>query len=107
MTVQSEMERETIEIDSAEDEPLSTNDNLSVDSDLSKEENTKQGLDLRRFRLGSNMLAWCLILMFVCIILSFWKPDNALLNNGFEAYKLIVMTILGYIFGSNSHSSEK
>lgn len=41
----------------------------------------------------------------VCIFISLWKPDNELVNNGFEAFKLIVMTILGYIFGSDNTKS--
>lgn len=53
------------------------------------------------FALGSSMLGWCLFLMLICIVLSLWYPDNELIKNGFEAFKLIVMTILGYIFGSN------
>ena len=32
--------------------------------------------------------------------------DNELIKSGFEAFKLIVMTILGYMFGSNSSQSD-
>ena len=49
------------------------------------------------------MLGWCLFLMSLCIVLSFWFAENELLENGYEAFKLIVMTGLGYIFGSNSN----
>ncbi len=58
-------------------------------------------LDRMKFKLGSNMLGWCLFLMMICVFISLWKPDNTLVNNAFEAFKLIVMTILGYIFGTN------
>lgn len=58
-------------------------------------------LDLMKFGLGSNMLGWCLFLMMICVLISLWKPDSTLVNNAFEAFKLIVMTILGYIFGTN------
>ena len=49
------------------------------------------------------MLGGYLFLMFLCIVLSFRFSENELLENGFEVLKLIVMTILGYIFGSNSN----
>ena len=62
-------------------------------------------IDLKKFSLGSSTLGWCIFLMVLCIILSLWKPDNELVKSGFEAFKLIVMTILGYIFGSNSTKS--
>lgn len=66
---------------------------------------TEGSMELRKFSLGSSMLGWCLALMVLCIGLSIWKPDNELVQSGFEAFKLIVMTILGYIFGSNSKNS--
>lgn len=52
------------------------------------------------------MLGWCVFLMMLCIVLSIWKPDNELVKSGFEAFKLIVMTILGYIFGSNNSKKD-
>lgn len=75
-------------------------------SDLTKEKNAKDSLDFKKFSLGSSTLGWCIFLMFACIVLSLWKPDNELVKSGFEAYKLIVMTILGYMFGSNHSKNE-
>lgn len=69
---------------------------------LRKEKGAEPPLDFQKFSLGSTTLGWCILLMFMCIVLSIWNPDNELIKNGFEAFKLIVMTILGYIFGSNS-----
>lgn len=63
-------------------------------------------MDLKKFGLGSATLGWCIFLMFLCIILSLWFPENELVKSGFEAFKLIVMTILGYIFGSNNTKSN-
>lgn len=63
-------------------------------------------LDFQKFSLGSTTLGWCIFLMFLCIVLSIWKPDNELVKSGFEAFKLIVMTILGYIFGSNTAKKD-
>lgn len=96
---------------SSEDEPFDSDfDNPNerkpelnaTDTHLFKETPTKEWEESRKFALGSSMLGWCLFLMLVCILLSLWKPDNELVKNGFEAFKLIVMTILGYIFGSTS-----
>lgn len=70
--------------------------------DLSLEKEKDVSLDIKRFSLGSATLGWCIFLMFFCITLSIWKPDNELIKSGFEAFKLIVMTILGYMFGSQS-----
>lgn len=95
-------EKQPPEILQEEDAPFDngphSGDNLPKVKDADKQ------LNLRRFNLGSSILGWCLFLMVVCICLSIWKPDNELVRNGFEAFKLIVMTILGYMFGSNAKS---
>ncbi|WP_312279290.1 hypothetical protein [Oscillibacter sp.] len=87
------------EILSDEDVPPETERTIQKDCALSRETDTPS-LDFKRFTLGSATLGWCIFLMFLCIILSLWKPDNELLKSGFEAFKLIVMTILGFMFGS-------
>lgn len=63
-------------------------------------------METKKFQLGSATLGWCIFLMMACVGLSIWKPDNELIKSGFEAFKLIVMTILGYMFGSNSSQSD-
>lgn len=106
MTQQSE--RKPPEIVSEEDTSLTT---IAQDSRedqrgvLPKEKGAEPTLDVKKFTLGSSTLGWCILLMFLCIVLSIWNPDNELLKSGFEAFKLIVMTILGYIFGSNNSQS--
>lgn len=104
------------EIDSQEDAPFDPDPIRDIDpgagSDqqkdvsLSKEKRPKETMDLKKFGLGSATLGWCIFLMFLCIILSLWFPEHELVKNGFEAFKLIVMTILGYIFGSNNTKSN-
>ena len=99
------------EIISEEDMPFDsgttedTEDGISVqkqkDTSLSAEKPAKD-MDSLKFTLGSSTLGWCIFLMMLCVIISLWHPDNELVKNGFEAFKLIVMTILGYIFGSNN-----
>lgn len=110
MTVQSD--QNPPEIVSGEDTPFdlaSITQNGQADDiadrELSKVRSAGE-LDLKKFNLGSSMLGWCLFLMLLCILLSLWKPENELVKNGFEAFKLIVMTILGYIFGSNNPKSD-
>lgn len=73
-------------------------------SDLSLSKEKDVSLDLKRFSLGSTTLGWCIVLMFLCIVLSIFIPNNELIKSGFEAFKLIVTTILGYVFGSQSRS---
>ncbi len=92
-----------------EDAPLdsvpakTTQENIQNNETLNllKETPANSLVDSRKFALGSSMLGWCLFLMLICIVLSLWYPNNELIKNGFEAFKLIVMTILGYIFGSS------
>lgn len=87
-----------------EDAPLRSANNSSNTSqdELSREKDADPGIDFRKFSLGSSTLGWCIFLMFACVILSLWYPDNTLVQSAFDAFKLIVMTILGYIFGSNT-----
>lgn len=98
MTQQSE-ERPIPQVDSEEDQPF-RDDHNQTDINLSRE---TDAFDIRkkRFSLGSSTLGWCICLMLLCVILSIFVPENDLINKGFDAFKLIVMTILGYIFGSN------
>ena len=103
MTKQSERELPDIVLD--EDIPpeaVEIRKKGSIDTSLSKEKDVS--LDIKRFSLGSATLGWCIFLMFLCIVLSMFKPDNELIRSGFEAFKLIVTTILGYMFGAQSRS---
>mgnify|MGYP007062354241 CR=1 FL=1 len=92
----------------AEDTNISEQGSVSnkTDTHLPKETPAKEWEESRKFALGSSMLGWCLFLMLLCILLSLWKPNNELIKNGFEAFKLIVMTILGYIFGSTNSKNK-
>ncbi len=103
-------ERKPPEILSDEDMPLqndSPEDTHKGDPALSKLAYAERLLPIRKFAVGSAALGWSMALMIICIILSIWQPNNELLKNGFEAFKLIAMTILGYIFGSSVQSNSK
>lgn len=67
-----------------------------------KEKDAENRLENKKFSLGSTTLGWCIALMVGCILLSIKWPESELAVSGFEAFKLIVMTILGYMFGSNT-----
>lgn len=40
--------------------------------------------------------------VIISILLSVWDIENSLVENAFEVFKLIAMTVLGYIFGSKN-----
>lgn len=67
-------------------------------------ERVKVDWEKARFDLGSNILGWCIGIMVVLVVLSMIQRDNALIASAFDTFKLIVMTILGYIFGTKSKS---
>ncbi|WP_161844799.1 hypothetical protein [Pseudoflavonifractor sp. 524-17] len=72
-------------IQSEEDVPLNSNGNSESrkeDSSLSKEKNARGPLEYKKFHLSSKTLGWCI----------------------FDAFRLIVMTILDYMFGSDAKS---
>ena len=98
---QSEKEPQTI---AAEEElqPEQLKEIAAPPDDLSKSKNIKERIEWGKFSIGSKTLGWCIFLMVGCIGLSIWQPDNELVESGFEAFKLIVMTLLGYMFGSNN-----
>lgn len=62
---------------------------------------TDSWLKRGKFRLGSTTLSWCIALMFLCVLLALWQPENELVKSGFDSFRLIVMTILGYVFGAS------
>ncbi len=90
-----------------EEEVAPYQDEDNQEPSLRKEKNAEIPLNLRRFSLGSATLGWCIFLMFLCIVLSIWNPENELVKSGFEAFRVIVMTLLGYIFGSNSSKGSQ
>lgn len=102
MTQLLENEKQVPEIDSEEDTPFPERNTIPTHSTPEELKETQTSMEDKKFSLGSNILGWCLGIMLVLVFLSMFQNDNALINNAFEAFKLIVMTILGYIFGSNT-----
>lgn len=82
-------------------------DELLEQQNSGEKANEKQHEDdseKRKFQLGSNILYFGLATMLGCIVLSIIWPENIFISNAFETIRLIVMTILGYIFGSGSQN---
>lgn len=79
------------------------NDKLNDTDSLEKE------ITRFRFQTGKKVLYISMIAMGIAVLLdlvsSIWfKTGSEMLKNAFEAFKLITMTVLGYIFGSNTKS---
>ena len=69
--------------------------------DLSTEENINDKFNWKKLSIGSSALGWCMFLMLFCVVLSMISPENDLIRDAFEAFKLIALTVMGFIFGSN------
>ena len=85
MTELDSKPREIPAIIAEEDTPVSRDHRFDADNNLSQLESLNDR-----------------ITTIVSIILSCCEVDNELLQNLFEVFKLIAMTVLGYIFGSKT-----
>ena len=81
----------------------------AVDRKLQRTDNLSQEITRFRYRTGGKVLYISMIAMGIAVITdliaSAFGIENGLVNNAFEAFKLITMTVLGYIFGSNNGKS--
>lgn len=106
-----EKKREIPEIKSEEDLPFSTETVVeaivkprkAADKSLSKTDD----LTKFRFETGRTVLYVSMAVMAVMVLLDLLEAyrletTSDLIKSAFEAFKLITMTVLGYIFGSNS-----
>lgn len=105
------MKREIPEIKSEEDIPFSTETvteaipkpRKTADKSLSKTDD----LTKFRFETGRTVLYVSMVVMAAMVLLDLLEAyrletTSDLIKSAFEAFKLITMTVLGYIFGSNS-----
>lgn len=97
-----DVEKTPPEIISNEDIPFHIDGTTTQTEDLSQEEDIDSKFNWKKLSIGSSALGWCIALMFFCVIISLFKTDNELVKDAFEAFKLIVLTVLGYIFGTNA-----
>ena len=99
------MDKTPPEINSEEDVPMFTHGGIESgkdpNSNLGKVKDIDKLFDWKKLGVGSTVLGWCIALMFVCVLISIWQPNSELVSQGFEAFRIIIMTILGYLFGSS------
>lgn len=81
--------------------------NSKADSKLEQTDDLDRKLTIFRFETGKKVLYISMTAMGVAVAVDIltkraFNVDSELVNNAFEAFKLITMTVLGYIFGSNS-----
>lgn len=88
---------------SEKDEPFSQEetDTLEMVAEKGKERSLA-----RQFKLGSNLLYVCTGLMAGCVLLSLFSLESEMLDKGFDAFRLIIMTVLGYVFGAGKAGKE-
>ncbi len=97
-------------IEEEEDRPFPT-DGKVVDSELDATEDVDNAFKQRKFLTGTAVLfvAMGLMCLFVVMDVVFSLNGNAertLINSAFEAFKLIAMTVLGYLFGSSNMNQQ-
>ena len=101
-------------ITSEEDRPLDASLTEKPDSKGNDKLNNTDSLEKEitrfRFQTGKKVLYISMVAMGIAVVLDLvlsirFKAENEMLKNVFEAFKLITMTVLGYIFGSNTKSS--
>ena len=90
-----------------EEEPVAYPREAAYEEDQEEEEAAEERFFIRRFNwkklsISAYILLGCIGLMFLCVILSLAAPEATLLNEAFEAFKMIALVVLGYIFGTNS-----
>ena len=75
-------------------------------SNLSKTDSLDEQITKFKYMTGRTVLFISMgamgLAVLVSIILSACQVQNSLVENAFEVFKLIAMTVLGYIFGSKT-----
>ena len=55
----------------------------------------------RKLSVTSCVMLACIVLMFLCVIISLVAPEHALVNEAFDAFKMIALVVLGFVLGSS------
>lgn len=56
----------------------------------------------KKLSISAYILLGCIGLMFLCVVLSLAAPESVLLKDAFEAFKMIALVVLGYLFGTSA-----
>lgn len=100
------------QIEHEEDIPFPTKDcsedsrlDRSVDRNLHETSDIDKEITRSRFRTGRRVLYIAMGAMAAMVIIDLisqhFGAERNMIENAFEAFKLITVTILGYVFGSN------
>lgn len=80
-----------------------------VDKKLNKTDDLSREITRFRYRTGGRVLYIAMAAMGVAVVIDLialcFGKQSELVINAFEAFKLITMTVLGYIFGSDNSKS--
>lgn len=78
----------------------------AAQSDLSQTDSLDETITKFKYLTGRKVLFISMgamgLAVVLSIVLSLLKIENSLVENAFEVFKLIAMTVLGYIFGSKT-----
>lgn len=106
-------DRKPPQIVSEEDKPFpeSSKGTSRMDQHLDQTRNIRERITIFKYLTGKRVLYISMIAMAffagVNLVTShFWGVEDTLLNSAFEAFKLITMTVLGFIFGANDTRSD-
>lgn len=87
-----------------EDEALNA---IQPKTDTRFSSRTKEWLTKRKHNLGAHIVYACLVLMALCIAAAIIFPNRGdAAEKGFDAFRLMAMTVLGYIFGSSGNNRD-
>lgn len=103
-------EKELPTIEREEDRPfpgeINADGTIPPDNDLGKTEKLKNQITVFRLLVGKNVLYISFGAMGVAAIIDLISSaagsGSELVASAFEAFKLIAMTVLGYVFGSKA-----
>ena len=111
MTKVGNSTKEVPEVLAEEDIPFSRSPdseaNITSGDKLDKADDLDKEITRFRFRTGKKVLYIAMGAMGIAVVLDLFAAyvlhiESEMVKNAFEAFKLITMTVLGYIFGSNT-----
>lgn len=78
---------------------------IQIDQNLANRENIDDKILWFKYKTGRNILYASMALMAICVIaeliMNHFGLKSDLMKNAFEAFKLIAMTAIGFILGTN------
>lgn len=97
-----------IEEDVPMDRPIQDNTKFYIDS-INQKENKTVSRDVFNTIKGHNLLGWCVgILVIIYLLELFFNKGriSSIGSNIIEIIKLLIFSLTGYLFGTNSNKKE-